>query len=677
MTSNPLLNITHKIAFDIIKPSHIAEAVEKVLAQARVKQEELISLKGERTFENTMMALEDIPQALSVLHAVLEHINSVNDSEEFRKEYEKVQESIDQFSSSLSRSKGLWEAVKQYSLSAEALNLEGNRKRFLEVTVRDFKKSGADLTEDKKGELNKIDVELSKLTLKFSQNLLDATKAFELIIEDQAKLSGLPQSAIDQARSAAAAKDTSGWRFTLQAPSYIAVMTYLDDAGIREKIYRAYNKRASEGEFNNSDIIIKILTLRQKKAELMGFKNFADFILQDRMAKNGASANQFLMDLKEKVYPRFLEENASLQKFRDEYEGVNSGKLKPWDLAYYAEKQRQKLYQIDQEELRPYFEYQNVLEGMFGIANRLYGIKVKKEADFPVWDSSVETYGIYDYDDSLLGTFYTDFFPREVKRGGAWMNCFISGNSSPKGFNPHHGFIAGSFTPPVSDKPSLLTHDEVQTTFHEFGHLLHQLLSKVEIKSLSGINVSWDFVELPSQIMENWCWEKEALDLYAAHYLTGAKIPQDLYEKMIKAKNFRSASQFLRQVSFAALDLDLHTNYKHETDGDILSYCRNFAQKYSAVELENDYAMIVGFSHLFSSPVAYACGYYSYHWAAVLEADAFTRFQNEGIFNQQTSSSFRKEILSAGNTFEANELFKNFMGRDPDSTALLKRDGIL
>jgi oligopeptidase A len=478
------------------------------------------------------------------------------------------------------------------------------------------------------------------------------------------------------ARASAQQKALDGWRFTLQAPSYTPVMTYLDDAAMRQKLYRAYAVRASQGQYDNRQLLGRILELRRAKAELLGFRNFADFVLHDRMAHTGERAENFLKDLKQKTEAQFARENRDLLAFRRKLEGAGAPELQPWDVGYYAEKQRAALYDFDEEELRPYFMIERVVEGLFEIVRRLYGIRVVEEQGVPVWDPQVRYYGVYDRDDSFIGGFYADWYPRENKRGGAWMDALITGYPRTGGFRPHLGLICGNLTPPLPDRPALLTHQEVSTIFHEFGHLLHHLLSRVEIRSLAGTSVAWDFVELPSQIMENWTWEREPLDLFARHYQTGETIPEDLFDKLVRARNFRSANFQMRQLGFGFVDLALHIDYDPARDGDVIEFTRGILQQYSPARLPSDHAMIAGFTHLFSSPVGYGAGYYSYKWAEVLDADAFTRFRTHGIFSPEVGAAFRETILSRGDSDDPAELYRKFMGRDPDPNALLQRSGL-
>jgi oligopeptidase A len=490
-------------------------------------------------------------------------------------------------------------------------------------------------------------------------------------------LRGLPPSAVAAARQSAEQRGLAGWRFTLQAPSYTALMTYLDDQSIRERVYRAFTVRATSGAHDNRPLIPRVLELRHEKAQLLGYSNFPDFVLEDRMAHSGARAREFVEDLRRKTERHFERENRELAGFRKEIEGDQAPDLAPWDVAYYAEKQRRALYDFDEEELRPYFPLERVVSGLFDLAARLYGIRVEEQPGVPAWDPQVRYYAVYDQDNLFLGGFYADWYPRDNKRGGAWMDALITGGPAPGAFHPHLGLICGNLTPPVGDTPALLTHREVETIFHEFGHLLHHLLSRVEVRSLGGTNVAWDFVELPSQIMENWCWERGALDLFARHYQTGAAIPEDLYRKMKRARNFRSANGQMRQLGFACADLALHMDYQAARDGDAVTYTRRILEQFTPTPLPPDHAMIAAFSHLFGSPVAYGAGYYSYKWAEVLDADAFTRFRGLGIFSREVGMRFREGILERGNSEDPAELYRRFMGRDPDPNALLERLGLV
>ncbi|MBL8177500.1 MAG: M3 family metallopeptidase, partial [Bryobacterales bacterium] len=518
------------------------------------------------------------------------------------------------------------------------------------------------------------DVELAQLTTKFSEHVLDSTNAYEEIFTDAGQLAGLPESAMEAARASAKSKGKEGWRFTLQAPSYVALMTYLDDAAVRERFYRAYAGRASSGEHDNTPLVPRILGLRKEKATLLGFADFADMVLVDRMAKSGARAYEFLEDLRSKTEAHFAAENEALAGFRRELEGEDAAPPAPWDVAYYAEKQRQARFDFDEEQLRPYFPLEQVVAGMFETVERLYGVKVAAVENVPGWHADVQYYEIRE-GDSVLGGFYSDWFPREDKRGGAWMDAFLTGEPAVAG-RRHVGLICGNMTPPVEGKPALLTHREVETVFHEFGHLLHHCLSRVEVRGLSGTSVAWDFVELPSQIMENWCWERPSLDLFARHWQTGEAIPGDLFEKMRKARNYRAAAAQMRQLSFGVVDLKLHREYDAARDGGLVAYTRAILQQFAPAPLPEPYAMILAFTHLFASPVGYGAGYYSYKWAEVLDADAFSLFREKGVFDRETGLRFRRHILEKGDAEDPEVLYRGFRGRGPQLDALLERQGL-
>ena len=665
--TNPLLKFEFRIPFDRITAGHVEPAAERLLLEARARLDALVSETAPRTFENTMLALDRLTEQLEYAMGIVRHLESVVTTPELRAAYHAVQPGITAFYSSLPLNAGLWNAIQAFAATNEAQHLEGTHQRFLKKTVESFRRHGAELDAAGKTRMAEIDAELARLTMKFGENVLDSTNEFEFVIHVEAQLAGLPPAAVAAARADAASKNLPepSWRFTLQAPSYTAVSTYLDDDGIRETMYKAYATRAAHGEHDNRELTRCIIRLRQEKAALLGFTDFSDLVTADRMAHNGARAQQFLEDLRVKTEARFHQENAELRDFAGHA-------LEPWQLSYYAEKQRAALYDFDEELLRPYFPLERVIHGMFEIVGRLYGIQVTEQPGAPVWDPAVRYYEIRD-DSGLLGAFYADWFPRENKRGGAWMDAFITG----VGGDPQAGLMCGNLTPPVDGKPALLSHRDVETIFHEFGHLLHHCLSRVQVRSLAGANVAWDFVELPSQIMENWCWEREALDLFARHHETGQPIPEDLFQKMTRARRFRAANQQMRQLGFGLLDLALHRQYSPDRDGDVAAYARRISQPFTPVPLPEYHASIVSFTHLFASPVAYAAGYYSYKWAEVLDADAFTKFLRQGIFSREAGLEFRNGILSKGDSEDPAELYRGFMGRDPDPNALLERFGLL
>jgi oligopeptidase A len=673
---NPLLALEFRIPFDRIRAADVEPGAAELLRDARARLNAIAGQPGERTFSNTMRALDHLTEPLDCAMGVVRHLESVATYPELRAAFNAVEPVVSAFYSGIPLQEGLWKGIKAYAATAEGAGLAGERRRFLAKTVDDFRRHGADLDGADKKRLEEIDVELTRLTTKFSENVLDSTNAFDLLIASEAELAGLPATALASARESAARKGREGWRFTLQSPDYFAVMTYLDHAAIRRQVYLAHSVRGTAGEWDNRPLVARILELRREKARLLGFADFADLVLEDRMAHNGARAMAFLEDLKAKTERRFREENRELLEFRRSLEGPDAPGLDPWDVAYYAEKQRAALYDFDEEALRPYFPLERVTAGLFDLVNRLYGIRVSEEPDVPVWDRQVRYYNIHDEDGAFLGGFYTDWYPRENKRDGGWMDALITGGPSAGGFQPHLGLICGNLTAPVGGRPALLTHREVETIFHEFGHLLHHLLSRVEIRTLAGSNVAWDFVELPSQIMENWCWERQALDLFARHWETGEPIPDSLFGKMKRARTFRAANAQMRQLGMAFVDLLLHIRYSPLRDGDPVEYTRLLLQEFVPAPLPPEHAMIAAFTHLFGSPVGYGAGYYSYKWAEVLDADAFTRFRDEGIFSREVGGEFREKILSKGDSQDPAELYRNFMGRDPDPRALLERWGL-
>jgi oligopeptidase A len=674
--SNPLLEVEFRIAFDRIRAEHVKPAVAVLLDGARARLEAIASLDEPRTFDNTLGALDLLPERLEYAMSVVHHLEAVATYPELREAFNTVQPEVSAFQAGIRLHSGLWNAIKAYVQTEEAAGLTGERKRFLVKTLDSFRRQGADLDSAGKKRLEALDVELATLTTKFSQNVLDSTNAYELVISDPASLAGLPPTALAAARESATRKGLDGWRFTLNPPDFYAVMTYLDDASVRRDVYRAANLRGTAGDWDNRPILHRILDLRREKAHLLGFPNFAEFVLEDRMAGSSVGALTFVEDLQTKTEAHFERENVELLEFRRSIEGPQAPELEPWDLAYYAEKQRAALYAFDEEALRPYFALERVTGGLFELLQRLYGIRVTEKQGVPVWDAHVRYYDVHDRDGLFLGGFYTDWFPRENKRTGAWMDALITGGPSPAGFKPHLGLVCGNLTPPVAGLPALLTHREVETIFHEFGHLMHHLLSRVSIRTLAGTNVAWDFVELPSQIMENWCWERESLDLFARHFETGAGIPDELFESMRRARTFRTANAQMRQLGFAYLDLLLHTRYSPEADGDAVDYTRAILQRFTPAKLPPDHAMIAAFHHLFGSPVGYGAGYYSYKWAEVLDADAFTRFREHGIFSPEVGAAFRERILERGDSADPAELYRSFMGRDPDPDALLERSGL-
>ena len=673
LKDNPLLIQRFPVQFDGIRAEHVTPAIEVLLRQMEQRLSDLGDVGVPRTYNDILIGLDSMTEPLDFAMSVVRHLESVATQPELRAAYNAVQAPVSIFYTSIPLNAALWEAVKQVSDGPEAQTLAPVHKRFLQKTVSGFRRAGADLNAEGKKKLAELDVELAKITTKFSENVLDSTNAYDLVITDPAQLAGLPPSAVAAARESAKSKGREGWRLTLQSPSYTAAMTYLDDRPTREELWHAYNSRAASGPLDNRPLVVEILRLRLAKAQLLGYHDFSDLVLEERMAHSGAQAQAFLEDLCQKTLPFFQRENESLAQLGRE---LGYRTVEPWDVAYLAEKERRALYDFDEEELRPYFELNRVIAGMFDIFSRLLSIKLTEEPGVPAWDPAVKYFRVEDgTSGELLGGFYTDWFPRENKRGGAWMDSLITGN--PGAGRPHLGLICGNLTPPIGDLPALLTHREVETIFHEFGHLLHHMLSRVPVRTLAGTNVPWDFVELPSQIMENWCLEGEALHLFARHYQTGEPIPAALFEKMKRARTFRGANIQMRQLGLGLVDLKLHREFHGQGSQDVISFARDILAKFTPAPLPADYAMIAGFTHLFSSPIAYGSGYYSYKWAEVLDADAFTRFQREGIFNTQTGTDYRRHILERGDSEDPALLYRSFMGRDPDANALLERLGLL
>ena len=682
-SENPLLRLQTLVPFDRIRGEHVEPAVHALLAEARKRLEALETSTGPRTYANTLLALEHITEDLERALGVISHLESVATTPELRDAYAAVQSPVSELFTSITLSEGVWRVLRAFAETDEARALTGTKRRFLDKTIAEFRRHGAELDPQGKKRLAQINVELAQITLKYAQNVLDATNAFELLVEDPDKLAGLPEGAIAAAKASAESKGLSGYRFTLQAPSYTAVMTFLDNREIREKLYRANIEKATKGDLDNRPIARQILDLRKEKAKLLGFASFADLVLEDRMAHRGETARKFVATLRERAWAQFQHENAELEAFSKEVAGPEAFPLAPWDISYYAEKLRRAKYDFDDESLRPYFAAGSVLDGVFTIASRLYGVNIESWSDAPVWHPSVTAYRVLESDGRRGASFYVDLWPRETKRDGAWMHGLITHvpGSELQHDDPnagqHIGLFAGNFMPPVGDKPGLLNHREVETIFHEFGHLMHHVSSLVDVRTLSGTNVAWDFVELPSQIMENWCWEKEALDLFAHHYQTKEPIPATLFERLRAARTFRAANAMIRQLGFAEADLALHMEWDAEKHGDPVEFARTIFGQYSPAPLPPEHALLAAFSHIFASPVGYAAGYYSYKWAEVLDADAFSRFKREGIFSRQVGEAFRSQILARGDGADPMELYRNFMGREPNLDALLTRCGLL
>ena len=682
---NPLLSGDFRIPFHRIRAEHIEPGIMQALQEAQIEVDTLTADSSPPTWENTIGHLEEIGSRLSEQIAPSSHLVSVSETPELREAYNSVLPEISAFWSRLPLNGSLWERVKAYAESEEAIQLIGVRKRHVEKTVRDFIRAGADLDKDGKKELMKLKIELAQLEQKFSENVLDATAEYELIVTDEARLSGVPEAMRKRAEAKAQKKGIAGWLLTLDYPSVEPIRKYCDDRELRREIHTAFVTRCRDGKFDNRPFLARILRLRDRIAELLGYNRFPDYVLEDRMAKTAEHAMAFERDLVERTRPFWVRDASEL---RTAAKKLDIDDLEPWDSAYVAEKLRKERYDIDDETLRPYFALPQVLEGMFEIVYMTFGFKVAERDIGEVWHPDVRYYEIFDELGEKVGAFYTDWYPRKEKRQGAWMNHFITGGSRSGGFAPHLGVICGNFTPPDGDHAALLTHREVETIFHEFGHLLHHCTSRVEIPSRAGINVAWDWVELPSQLMENWTWEREALYLFARHHKSGEALPESLYERMVAARRFMGGWSQMRQLALGIVDLELHeelapqlrlgsARYSEEeldlAQGDIvMEFGREHFEPFVVGPHFAELHILPVFTHLFSG--GYAAAYYSYLWSEVLEADIFTRFRQEGIFNRATGRSYVDSILSRGDSDEPGALFKEFMGRDPDPTALLDRN---
>jgi len=699
--SHPFLSHDFHLRWSQLVPEAIEADIREALSRAQANIDALSADfdPASLTFANTLLELERSTEDLSMAWGRVGHLDSVRNSEAFRAAHNAMLPEVTQFYSRIPLNAALWKRLKVYSSSAETATLTGVQKRFLDETVKDFINSGADLPEAEKTRLEEVQSELARITQKFSENVLDSTNAWDLVLEDDTRLAGLPGTALGVLRAEATAKglgtdEAPVYRVTLKAPVYFPILEYGDDATLREEVWRGSITVGNSGDYDNTDLIWQILALRHEQATILGKAHFADQVLKERMAGSGEAALKFVEDLADLTKPSFTRDIAELTAFRSGLEPGWDGRFQPWDVAYWCEKLRKESYDFDEEELRPYFAIGKVIEGMFRLTEQVFGFKITelettytKPGETPagegieVWHPEVRFYDLHDdASGEHLGSFYADWHPREEKRGGAWMNYLSTGLPpyGDKAREPHLGLICGNLTPSSKDKPALLTHREVETVFHEFGHLLHHLLGEVEIKSLNGVKVVWDFVELPSQIMENFCWSRVSLDFFAKHYETGRPIPEALFQKMLGARNFQSAMAQMRQLAFGKMDLDLHIRHHEKpADGNLDHLVREILDGYLMPLAINPPTMARRFTHLFASATGYAAGYYSYKWAEVLDADAFTRFAGSGVISSEVGREFRAKILSRGNSAGAAELFREFMGRDPELNALLIRNGLV
>ena len=701
MTNNPFLKKNDYPKWSELKPDSIRQDITLALEESEKNLQRIRDLNPtEVTFFNTVKALEKATSTLDEAWGLVTHLDSVCNSDELRKAHNDILPAVSEFGAKIPLDSNLWNSIQAFAKHEDAEKLESVDRRLLEETLKDFREAGADLTEDKRSRLQEISSELAKLTQKFSENVLDATNAWQMIVEDENQLKGLPETAIDAARQSAIDKlgETDGkksWIFTLHAPSMLPVLQYMDDENLRKKLWSASDSLCTKDQYSNGDLIKKILTLRQEKAEILGKDDFADTVLSRRMAKNGKGADDFVSKLKDQTMPFFIKENQELEKFKAEKTNQNTGLLEPWEVGYWSEKLKKERYEFNDEDLRPYFPIQSVISGMFDLVTQIFGLQInerstsidgeifargeKDNTPIEVWHKDVRVYDLFDEaSQNQLGSFYADWHPRSSKRGGAWMNYLKTGEPDKSGkCKPHLGLICGNLSAPTAEKPALLTHYEVETIFHEFGHLLHHLCGNVKHRSLNGVNVAWDFVELPSQIMENWCWQRESLDLFARHYKTGEIIPDELFNKMLRARNFMAGNAMMRQLAFSKLDLFLHRSLAKRDFEDLEKEIQLVLVDYLPKRNSPARTIVQRFSHIFSGPVAYASAYYSYKWAEVLDADAFTRFEKEGVMNKTTGLEFRDKILSRGNSQPPDELYRSFMKRDPNPDALLKRSGLV
>ncbi|HET9985685.1 MAG TPA: M3 family metallopeptidase [Longimicrobiales bacterium] len=668
-SNNPLLEEGYRIPFQRIRAEDVVPAVRAALEAARTGVAEVVALTGARTYANTIEALDDVLERLERVVAVARHLLGVKDSPALRAAYEAVNPEIAEFEASLTANPALWSAVRAFSETAEAAALDPVRRRHVAKWVRAFVRSGAALAAEARERAVRLKVEHARLTKRFAENVLDSTNAFELVVTDAAELAGLPETDVARARASAASKGLEGWRFTLHGPSYVGFMENAERRELRRVMYEAYTNRATEPERDNRPLLREILRVRRELARTLGYGDYADFQTEERMAGTGARALEFERDLLERTRPHFAAAVAELDAFARERLGYD--RLEPWDAAFVVERLRKERYELDPEELRPFFPLDGVLAGLFETARRVFGLGIEEAPIEEVWHPDVRYFEVRDEAGTHIGSFYADFFPRTDKRGGAWMDALITGRPTAEGFAPHLALLAGNFTPPQAETPSLLTKDEVETLFHEFGHVLHQILSRVEIAARAGTNVAWDFVELPSQLMENWTWEAESLAVVGRHHRTGAPIPAELFRRLLAARTFMGAYYQMRQLAYGTVDLELHTRYDPEAAEDPLAFAEAVLRPFAIRPDAASPNMLASFTHIFSG--GYAAGYYSYKWAEVLDADTFTRFEREGVFNRETGRAYVDAILSRGDSADPLELFREFMGRDPDPEPLLRR----
>ncbi|HUE92440.1 oligopeptidase A [Pseudomonas sp.] len=674
--NNPLLQAFDLPAYSAIRPEHVEPAVDALLAENRAAIAELLKQQsGTPSWKGLVLLLDELNARLGQAWSPVSHLNAVCNNAELRTAYEACLPKLSEYATELGQNRALFQAYEALASSPEAEGFEVAQTTILEHALRDFRLSGIDLPEAEQQRYGAVQMKLSELASKFSNQLLDATQAWTKQVTDEAALAGLTDSAKAQMKQAAEAKGLDGWLISLEFPSYFAVMTYADDRALREEVYAAYCTRASDqgpnaGQNDNGPLMLEILALRQELAKLLGFANYAELSLASKMAETTDQVLHFLRDLGVRGKPFAEQDLRELQAFAAE-QGCSD--LQSWDVGYYSEKLREQRYSISQEILRAYFPVDKVLSGLFAIVEQLYGIQIEELSGFDSWHPDVRLFEIKE-NGQHVGRFFFDLYARANKRGGAWMDGARDKRRDADGklISPVANLVC-NFTPSVGGKPALLTHDEVTTLFHEFGHGLHHLLTRVEHAGASGINgVAWDAVELPSQFMENWCWEPEGLALISGHHETGEPLPQDLLDKMLAAKNFQSGLMMVRQIEFSLFDFELHAT--HGDGRSVLEVLEGIRNEVSVLRPPAYNRFPNSFAHIFSG--GYAAGYYSYKWAEVLSADAFSRFEEEGVFNRDTGSAFREAILARGGSQEPMQLFVDFRGREPSIDPLLRHLGL-
>jgi len=673
---NPLLEDNLLPAFSRIKPEHVEPAIDELLAQNRSRIAELVEQTSRPTWKNLVEPIEIMEDRLSRAWSPVQHMNSVVNSDELRAAYNACLPKLSDYGTEMGQNEKLYAAYK--AVADNDPSLDKVQRRVLDNALRDFHLAGVDLPPEKKQRYKEISQELSTLTSKFEENLLDATNAWSREISDEKELVGLPESAMALAKQQAEQREKSGWLLTLDFPSYYPVITYADNRELRREVYEAYATRASDrgphaGKYDNTEVMEKILALRHEAAQLLGFANYAERSLAKKMARSTDEVVGFLEDLARRSKAQAQCDLDEVRTFARER--FDAAELEAWDIPYYSEKLRQQRYAITQEELKPYFPDSRVIAGMFTVVERLFSLNISEVDGVDTWHPDVRFFEIRDREGGLRGQFYLDLYARPKKRGGAWMDDCTTRFFTEVLDQIPVAYLTCNFTPPVGGKPALLTHDEVETLFHEFGHGLHHMLTQIDFPAVAGIHgVEWDAVELPSQFMENFCWEREALDLIAGHYETGAPIPDDLYDRMTAAKNFQSAMQMVRQLEFSLFDFRLHREYDPARGGRVYEILNEVRDQVAVVRPPEWNRFPHGFSHIFAG--GYAAGYYSYKWAEVLSADAFSLFEEKGVLSEDAGRSFLKNILEKGGSADAMELFVAFRGREPKIDALLRHSGI-